>query len=148
MSPTHPGRAERPGRAPRTLQLTKPLRDRIRAGHPWVYDRALAPPPRDLAPGDLVTIADAEGDIALAFADPALPIRARILAPPGAAVDDAWATSRAEAAAAQRARDPLLAGCTGRRWIKSRRPELYGPLAVPTGTEQSTRALRMGPPQT
>ena len=33
--------------------------------------------------------------------------------------------------------------CTGRRWMQSRRPELYGPLAVPTGTEQDTRALRM-----
>jgi 23S rRNA (cytosine1962-C5)-methyltransferase len=105
------------GRAPRTLQLTKPLRERVRAGHPWVYDRALAPPPRDLAPGDLVTIADAEGDIALAFIDPGSPIRARILAPPGAALDDAWAASRAEAASAQRARDPLLAGCTGRRLV-------------------------------
>ncbi|HSR97617.1 MAG TPA: class I SAM-dependent rRNA methyltransferase [Kofleriaceae bacterium] len=110
-------RAERPWRAPRRLQLTKPLRDRIRAGHPWVYDRALAPPPRDLAPGDLVTIADAEGDIALAFLDPDSPIRARILAPPGTALDDAWASSRAEAAAAQRARDPLLADCTGRRLL-------------------------------
>ncbi len=38
----------------------------------------------------------------------------------------------------------LLAGCTGRRWIKSRRPELYGPLAKPTGMEQDTRTLRMG----
>lgn len=36
----------------------------------------------------------------------------------------------------------LLERCTGRRWIKSRRPELYGPLAVPTGLEQDTRALR------
>ncbi|HEY3398709.1 MAG TPA: nitrilase family protein [Armatimonadota bacterium] len=32
---------------------------------------------------------------------------------------------------------------TGRRWIKSRRPELYGPLTVPTGQEQDTRTLRM-----
>jgi 23S rRNA (cytosine1962-C5)-methyltransferase len=110
-----------PPRAPRALQLTKPLRDRIRAGHPWVYDRAVdrahvASAP-DLAPGDLVTIADAEGDIALAFVDPASPIRARILAPPGTALDDAWTSSRTEAAAAQRTRDPLLAGCTGRRLV-------------------------------
>jgi len=39
--------------------------------------------------------------------------------------------------------DPgLLYRSTGRRWIKSRRPELYGPLTEPTGAEEATRALR------
>jgi predicted amidohydrolase len=32
--------------------------------------------------------------------------------------------------------------CTGVRWIKARRPELYGPLAIPTGREQDTRSVR------
>ena len=32
--------------------------------------------------------------------------------------------------------------CTGRRWIKSRRPELYGALTVPTGLEEDTRTVR------
>ncbi len=36
----------------------------------------------------------------------------------------------------------LLENCTGRRWIKSRRPELYMPLAIPTGLEQDIRQLR------
>ena len=31
---------------------------------------------------------------------------------------------------------------TGRRWLKSRRPELYGLLAEPTGNEQDTRIVR------
>jgi len=31
---------------------------------------------------------------------------------------------------------------TGTRWIKARRPELYGPLAQRTGREQDTRAVR------
>jgi len=31
---------------------------------------------------------------------------------------------------------------TGRRWIKTRRPELYAPLAVPTGIEEDTRKVR------
>lgn len=100
-----------------TVQLTKPLRDRIRAGHPWIYDRALAAMPRDVAPGDVLTVADAEGEVALAFADPESPIRARILAPPGTRLDAAWVRDRAEAAAARRIRDPLLAGCTGRRLV-------------------------------
>ncbi len=34
----------------------------------------------------------------------------------------------------------LLEGCTGRRWIRTRRPELYGPLVCPTGREQEMRA--------
>ena len=36
----------------------------------------------------------------------------------------------------------LRENCTGARWIKSRRPKLYGPLAVPTGLEQDTRKVR------
>jgi predicted amidohydrolase len=36
----------------------------------------------------------------------------------------------------------LLENSTGRRWINTRRPELYGPLTVPTGAERSTRDVR------
>jgi len=36
----------------------------------------------------------------------------------------------------------LLDQCTGRRWMRTRRPELYGLLAIPTGIEQDTRAVR------
>jgi predicted amidohydrolase len=36
----------------------------------------------------------------------------------------------------------LLDVSTGRRWIVTRRPELYSPLTVPTGVEQDTRAVR------
>ena len=32
--------------------------------------------------------------------------------------------------------------CTGRRWMRSRRPELYGRLAIPTGREVATRITR------
>jgi len=31
---------------------------------------------------------------------------------------------------------------TGRRWMKTRRPDLYGPIAESTGNEQDTRAVR------
>ena len=41
--------------------------------------------------------------------------------------------------------DPaLLHNCTGRRWILTRRPELYAMLARPTGRERATRAVRFG----
>jgi predicted amidohydrolase len=36
----------------------------------------------------------------------------------------------------------LLDECTGRRWIRTRRPELYAVLATPTGREQDTRSVR------
>ncbi len=36
----------------------------------------------------------------------------------------------------------LLEQSTGRRWIKTRRPELYKPLTVPTGRERDTRSVR------
>jgi predicted amidohydrolase len=38
----------------------------------------------------------------------------------------------------------LLDNCTGRRWLRTRRPELYGPLTVPTGREQDIRRSRFG----
>ncbi|HEB32035.1 MAG TPA: acyltransferase [Spirochaetes bacterium] len=36
----------------------------------------------------------------------------------------------------------LLDENTGQRWIKTRRPGLYGPLSVPTGKEEDTRSVR------
>ena len=36
----------------------------------------------------------------------------------------------------------LLDQSTGRRWIKTRRPELYHPLTTPTGLERDTRSVR------
>jgi predicted amidohydrolase len=36
----------------------------------------------------------------------------------------------------------LRRNCTGVRWITSRRPELYAPIAEPTGKEQETRKVR------
>ncbi len=36
----------------------------------------------------------------------------------------------------------LRENCTGVRWIKTRRPDLYGPLAVPTGLEEDIRKVR------
>jgi len=39
--------------------------------------------------------------------------------------------------------DPaLLEHATGRVWMQARRPDLYGPLAVPTGQERDTRSLK------
>ncbi len=99
-----------------TWRLQKPLRARIRAGHPWIYDRALAPPGA-LVAGELATIVDENGPIATVFADPLSPIRARVLDEPDARIDGAWVRGRVEASVVRRERDPLLASCTGRRLV-------------------------------
>jgi predicted amidohydrolase len=38
----------------------------------------------------------------------------------------------------------LLASSSGRRWMRARRPELYGALAEPTGREEKTWRVRFG----
>lgn len=51
-----------------------------------------------------------------------------------------------KAGAVSRHRRPGTPGsrehCTGVRWIKARRPDLYLPLAVSTGAERDTRSVR------
>ena len=98
-------------------RLTKPLRSAIRAGHPWIYDRALAPP-KGLRAGDIVTVADDDGPLCSVLADPESPIRARVLdTDVTRPIDAGWVRGRTEAAAARRVRDPLLVGCTGTRLV-------------------------------
>lgn len=102
--------------APR-WRLTKPLRASIERGHPWIYDRALARP-APAPTGAVVAIADDDGAIATAFADPGAPIAARVIDGPAlTAVDAGWVEHRAALAAGRRIGDPLLAGCDGVRWI-------------------------------
>lgn len=98
-------------------RLAKPLRAAIRAGHPWIYDRALTPPPKHVQPGDLATIVDDDGPVAVALADPSSPLRARVLDVPGTVIDAAWVRARVEAAVGRRVRDPMLVGCSGRRLV-------------------------------
>jgi predicted amidohydrolase len=65
---------------------------------------------------------------------------AMILDPYGEILAETWTAGDALVTAdldAQR-----LEMCTGSRWIKSRRPELYAPIAAPTGSERDTRSLR------
>jgi predicted amidohydrolase len=40
----------------------------------------------------------------------------------------------------------LIPSSTGRRWLRARRPGLYGPLTIPAGIEQDTRIVRFTPP--
>ena len=65
---------------------------------------------------------------------------AMILDPYGRILAETWEAGDAMVVADLDA--GLLANTTGSRWISTRRPELYGPLAVPTGREKDTRAVR------
>lgn len=101
-----------------SLRLTKPLGEAVAQGHPWIFDRALPAASARLSPGELVRIDDECGFVALAFADPSSPIRARVLSlAADTPLDAAWAHGRARAAGARRVRDPLLVGCDGLRAV-------------------------------
>lgn len=65
---------------------------------------------------------------------------AMILDPYGRILAETWAAGDAMVVADLDA--SLREHATGRRWISTRRPELYGPLTVRTGAEKDTRAVR------
>jgi predicted amidohydrolase len=65
---------------------------------------------------------------------------AMILDPYGRILTETWVADDALVVAELDA--SLLEQSTGRRWIRTRRPELYGPLTVRTGKEQDTRSVR------
>ncbi|MBP9088184.1 MAG: class I SAM-dependent rRNA methyltransferase [Kofleriaceae bacterium] len=102
------------------IVVTKPLRNAIVNGHPWIYDRALTLPAQTRA-GDVVTLTDEQGPLATVFVDPGSPIAARVLEAPAAdspsAINAAWAKRRAQRAAQRRSNDALLRDCSGRRLI-------------------------------
>ena len=65
---------------------------------------------------------------------------AMILDPYGEILVETWKAADAMVSADL---DPgLLEMCTGKRWIRSRRPDLYGPISTPTGQERDTRQVR------
>ena len=65
---------------------------------------------------------------------------AMILDPYGRILAETWKADDAMVIADLDA--SLLADATGRNWIRARRPELYGPLTVPTGLECDTRTMK------
>lgn len=109
------------------LSLAKDVTRAVRAGHPWVFDRALHPPARPLRPGDLVEVAYRGQSLAVGFADPDSPIAVRLLdRDPRADVGFLWARGRAERAAALRAGDPNLVGTNAFRVIHGENDRMPG----------------------
>jgi predicted amidohydrolase len=65
---------------------------------------------------------------------------AMILDPYGRVLAETWAADDAMVVADL---DPsLLPDATGRGWMRARRPDLYGPITVPTGREVDTRKVK------
>ncbi len=92
-----------------TLRLKKELRRRARLGHPWIYDRALAPTRLALGAGQVVRVADPGGPLGVGYVDPDAPIRVRLLdLDAGARIDRSWVQARAQRAAVLRSTHPRL----------------------------------------
>ena len=112
----------RPGRARLAVRTTPDARRRIRAGHPWVYDRSIRSVDREGAPGDLaVVFGDEREFVAIGLWDPASTIRLKVLHHGRPVkIDAAWFRDRVAAAVARRA-----------------------PLAATAGTDAPTTAYRV-----
>lgn len=65
---------------------------------------------------------------------------AMIIDPYGEILEETWAAQDDMVTADLKAAE--LVNCTGRRWMKGRRPELYEPICKSTGREQDARTVR------
>lgn len=64
---------------PPLLELTKDLGRHLRAGHPWVFRKALAELPRSLPAGTIVDLVERGSFVARGYLDPHSPIAVRVL---------------------------------------------------------------------
>jgi 23S rRNA (cytosine1962-C5)-methyltransferase len=109
------------------LTLHKDLAVALRSGHPWIYDRALARPPRPLRPAELVELSSGGQSLAVGFCDPDSPIAVRVLdRRPGVAIDEPWVRERVASAVGLRRGDPRLSGTNAYRLIHGENDFLPG----------------------
>jgi 23S rRNA (cytosine1962-C5)-methyltransferase len=99
------------------LTLAKDLRRSIAAGHPWVYDRALAGGGGWLRAGEIIRLRDRRGPVAIGYADPGSPIRVRVLGADTDPADPGWPARRAARAAALRRADRRLSDTSALRLV-------------------------------
>jgi 23S rRNA (cytosine1962-C5)-methyltransferase len=109
-----------------TITLARPLEDRIRQGHPWVYREAIASAP-ELADGTPVVLCARDGSpLALGFWDAHSPIAARLLTADTQASLDALVITRLAAALGRRREWLDLASTTAFRWVHGEADGLAG----------------------
>ena len=61
------------------MTLRKDLATAIAAGHPWIYDRAIAREPTGAGPGSVVEVVLGGKVLAVGYYDPSSPLRFRLL---------------------------------------------------------------------
>ena len=107
------------------LRLQKDLARHLRAGHPWVFRKALERAPRDLPPGAIVDVTDEGRFVARGYFDPRSAITVRILTrEPAEEIDAAfWRRRIARAVALRR---ELVHDTTGLRLVHGESDGLPG----------------------
>ncbi len=110
------------------LELQKDLARHLRAGHPWVFRKAVERAPRGLPPGAVVDVTERGRFVARGYYDPHSAIAVRILTrEPAEAVDAAlWRRRVARALALRR---ELVRGTTGYRLVHGEADGLPGVVA-------------------
>src|SRR5205807_8294102 len=94
--------------------LQKDLARHLKAGHPWVYQRALERPPAGLEAGAIVDVVAAGKFVARGYYDPVGAVRVRVLTrDPAEAIGPLfWRRRIAKAVALRRAYAPFTDGST------------------------------------
>jgi 23S rRNA (cytosine1962-C5)-methyltransferase len=110
------------------LRLQKDLARHLRAGHPWVFRKAIEKAPRGLAAGAIVDVTDGGRFVARGYFDPHSAIQVRVLTrEPAEDVDAAfWRRRVARALALRR---ELVRGTTGYRLVHGESDGLPGVVA-------------------
>jgi 23S rRNA (cytosine1962-C5)-methyltransferase len=110
------------------LRLQKDLARHLRAGHPWVFRKAIERAPKGLAPGAIVDVTDEGRFVARGYFDPHSAISVRILTrEPAEAIDAAFWRRRVARALALRAE--LVSGTNGFRMVHGESDGLPGVVA-------------------
>jgi 23S rRNA (cytosine1962-C5)-methyltransferase len=111
-----------------SLELRKDLARHLRAGHPWVFRKAIEKAPRGLDAGAIVDVVEDGRFVARGYHDPHSAIAVRILTrEPAEAIDAAFWRNRVRRALALR--DDLVRGTTGYRLVHGENDGLPGVVA-------------------
>jgi 23S rRNA (cytosine1962-C5)-methyltransferase len=111
-----------------SLELRKDLARHLRAGHPWVFRKAIEKAPRDLEAGAIVDVVEEGRFVARGYHDPHSAISVRILTrEPAEEVDATFWRNRIRRALALR--HDLVRGTTGYRLVHGENDGLPGVVA-------------------
>jgi 23S rRNA (cytosine1962-C5)-methyltransferase len=115
-------------RAEAALELQKDLARHLRAGHPWVFRKAIERPPKGLAPGAIVDVTEGGRFVARGYYDPHSAISVRILTRE-AAEDIDLAFWRRRVARAAALRGELVSGTNAFRIVHGESDGIPGVVA-------------------